>query len=78
MKRQRLPMSYHHTLGYWLVIEDDTGYMMDCEKWFELYLGENEGVVCRLELGRHWYIVMGSEGVELTLRKDRTYKINLI
>lgn len=78
MKRKWLSMSYHHTLGYWLVIEDDTGYMMNCGKRFELYLGENEGILCRLELERNWYIVIGSEGVELTLRKDQIYKINLL
>jgi hypothetical protein len=77
MNRKWLPMRYHNSLGYWIVIKNDTGYMMNCGKCFEIFLGESEWIQCRLEFGPNWYIVTGSECVELTLRKTQAYMINI-
>ncbi|MCC3359729.1 DUF5348 domain-containing protein [Bacillus sp. REN16] len=77
MKRRWVPMSYNKGLDCWLVVLNNTGYRMNCGEPFELCIGKNYGIPCRLELGTQWYVVIGSEGVKLNLRKDQTYKINI-
>lgn len=77
MKQRWVPMRYNKGLGCWLVVLGDTGYRMHCGEPFELRIGKNNGMPCRLELGKQWYVVIGSEGVKLNLRNDQTYQINI-
>lgn len=64
-------MRYHKDLGCWLVVKGECGYS------FELCIGKDRGVSCRLELGRQWYVVMDSDGVKLNLRTSEIYKMDI-
>ncbi|MBG9654260.1 DUF5348 domain-containing protein [Cytobacillus firmus] len=75
MKHEWFPMSYHKEYGCWLLVKDDCGYPMHCGESFLLCIDGDRGVPCRLELGRQWYVVVGSEGVKLNLRTNEIYNI---
>lgn len=51
MKRRWVPMSYNKGLDCWLVVLNNIGYRMNCGEPFELCIGKNYGIPCRLELG---------------------------
>jgi hypothetical protein len=75
MKRQWFPMRYQKDLGCWILVKGDCGYPMHCGESFELCIGKDRSVPCRLELGRQWYVILGSDGVRLNLQKSEIYKI---
>lgn len=77
MRQKWLVMRYNKDLDYWLAVEGDSGYMMHCGKSFEICIGGDRSVPCRLELGSQWYVFMGSAGVKFNLRKNEIYKIKL-
>lgn len=77
MRDQWFEMSYNKPLECWLVVKDDTGYIMHCGECFELYISDNKCIPCRLELAREWFIVMGSEDLKLNLKKNEVYKIRI-
>lgn len=77
MNRLWLDMIYQEDIECWTVVLDDDNYMIHCGEFFELCIGGDKGIPCRLELGRRWYIVMGREGVKLDLRENEIYKIEI-
>lgn len=77
MKRQWFSMRYHKDLGCWIVVKGECGYKMYCGESFELCIGNDWGLPCRLELGKQWYVAIGSEEVKLNLRTNEIYKINI-
>lgn len=77
MRRQWMDMIYKQEEDSWFVVQGGREFMMHCGEWFDLCIGEEKGVPCRLELARHWYVIMGSEGIKLNLRKKETYKIEM-
>jgi hypothetical protein len=77
MKRQWMDMKYNKKLSSWFVVQGEREYMLHCGEWFDLSVGEDKGIPCRLELARQWYVIMGNEGVKLSLRTNEIYKIEV-
>jgi hypothetical protein len=78
MRNQWFVMSYSKSLGCWLVIKGEVGYMMYCGESFNLRVSKTQGIPCRLELsGKQWYVVLGAEGIKLSLRSKEVYEISI-
>lgn len=67
-------MFYDETLNRWMVDVGGSVSELHCGECFDLVIG-GEGIPCRLELGRHWFLVM--QDVRLNLRTQDTYQIIL-
>ncbi|GAA0336229.1 hypothetical protein GCM10008967_28270 [Bacillus carboniphilus] len=77
MKIHWLDMKYHKELECWFFKQGENEFMMNCGEWFNLRIGEEQGIPCRLELAKQWYVVMGPKGVKLNLRTNETYKVEV-
>lgn len=63
MKHQWNDLKYDKDLECWFVVYEGKEMMMHCGEWFNLCIGKDRGIPCRLELGHQWYVVMGPQGV---------------
>lgn len=70
MKIQWLDMIYHKEVNSWFVKQGENEHLMFCGEWFNLRIEEDQGIPCRLELARKWYVVMGPTGVKLTRERN--------
>lgn len=73
MKRQWLDMIYDREQERWGVVMDEEVYSMHCGEKFEIYLGNQQSCICRLELDQEWYVIMGE--ISFQLRNKQTYWI---
>lgn len=77
MKRQWMNMKFNEELDCWLVVYGENEFKMHCGEWLYLRTGDSEGIPCRIELGKDWYIVMGREGVKLNLMTKEIYQVEI-
>ena len=77
MKHQQKYMMYHKDYGCWLKVEGDCGRAMNPGESFNLRLGKELCVPCRLGLvGMNiWYLEVGPYQVKMNLRMNEIYEI---
>lgn len=77
MRHQQIYMWYYKDYGCWLKVEGEHGRAMAPGESFNLCLGKELSVPCRLGLAeqRLWYVEIGPYQVKLTLRMNEIYKI---
>lgn len=77
MKHQQTYIWYYKEYGCWLKNEEDCGRAMGPGESFNLCLGKDLSVPCRLGLAgqRLWYVEIGPNQVKLNLRINEIYEI---
>ena len=68
-------MSYDRGLKCWLAHRGESGSIMHCGTDFEIDIGMNLVLSCRLNFNGRWYVVFKFSGVKLELKKGETYQI---
>ncbi|MBO0962850.1 DUF5348 domain-containing protein [Neobacillus sp. MM2021_6] len=79
MKKPWRDMKYNDFLDCWMVFWDNgkSDYKLRCGDSFELHLGDGKRLVCRIELGSDWYILMGQNDTKFYLKPNETYQVNI-
>lgn len=67
-------MFYNQAEDRWLVDRRGRLYGLHCGESFDLVIGDDQ-IPCRLELDRHWYVIM--QEVRMNLRPQDIYKVNI-
>jgi hypothetical protein len=75
MKPTWKEMKYFRPLKRWMVIENDQGKLMNSGKCFLLRFGEEKSMLCRLEWDRQWYVICGSDEIQMNLKTTETYQV---
>lgn len=79
MKRTWFQMSYDEAEGRWIVEAEDEVLALHCGNFLEIRIGD-QGIPCRIELDRDWYVIMQGGGGDLIsarrIRIKSEYSIN--
>jgi hypothetical protein len=77
MKCPQKYMRYYNNYGCWLKVEGDYGRAMNPGEAFNLPLGKELSVPCRLKLAgqKLWYVEIGPYQVKMNLRINEIYEI---
>jgi hypothetical protein len=68
-------MVYDREANSWFVQLEKKTYPIYCGECFELRIGDN-GIPCRLELDRYWYVIMRE--AQFNLRNKDIYQIRFV
>lgn len=68
-------MTYDQEVKGWFVQLEEKAYPVYCGECFEIRIGDG-GIPCRIELDRHWYVIMRE--ARFNLRNKEIYYIRFV
>ncbi len=68
-------MTYDQEVKCWFVQLEEKAYPVYCGECFEIRIGDG-GIPCRIELDRHWYVIMRE--ARFNLRNIDIYYIRFV
>nr|WP_275901124.1 DUF5348 domain-containing protein [Paenibacillus periandrae] len=68
-------MTYDRGVKCWFVQLEEKAYPVYCGECFETRIGDR-GIPCRIELDRHWYVIMRE--ARFNLRNKDIYHIRFV
>ncbi|WP_027725172.1 DUF5348 domain-containing protein [Tuberibacillus calidus] len=79
MTKQWRDMVYDKFLDCWMVVLDggNRDYRIRCGETFKIHLGDGNEILCRMELGFDWYIIVGINDTRFYLNPNETYQVKI-